>query len=72
MHKHINSSMMHFFYHLFDLISKLCVCVLFSYDAKEAHEIEEFTMYSGYTNLSITAVFAECLPGTLGKDFLKN
>jgi hypothetical protein len=39
MHKHINSNMMHFFYHLFGLISTFCVCSF--YDANEAHKIRK-------------------------------
>jgi hypothetical protein len=42
MHKHINSNMMQFFYHLFELISKFCVCSF--YDANEAHKIEEISL----------------------------
>jgi hypothetical protein len=41
MHKHINSNMMHF-YHLFELISKFCVCSF--YDANEAHKIEKTSL----------------------------
>jgi hypothetical protein len=34
--------MMQFFYHLFELISKFCVCSF--YDANEAHKIKEISL----------------------------
>jgi hypothetical protein len=43
MHKQLNTSMT-FFYHLFELISKFCVCSF--YDANEAHKIEEISLLS--------------------------
>jgi hypothetical protein len=39
MHKHIELQHDAFFYHLFGLISKFCVCSF--YDANEAQEIED-------------------------------
>jgi hypothetical protein len=42
MHKHIKLQHDAFFYHLFELISKFCVCSF--YDANEAHKIEEISL----------------------------
>jgi hypothetical protein len=41
-----------FFYNLFELNSKFCVCSF--YDANEAHQIRNSSMYFLYTILSIT------------------
>jgi hypothetical protein len=38
------------------LINRSCLRVCSFYDANMAHEIEEFTLYSWYTTLSITLV----------------
>jgi hypothetical protein len=42
MHKHIELQHDAFFYHLFELISKFCVCSF--YDANKAHKIEEISL----------------------------
>jgi hypothetical protein len=52
MHKHKNSSMMHF-YHLFDLISKLCVCSFLMMQMRHI-ELRLTLYYSWYTTWSIT------------------
>jgi hypothetical protein len=46
-----------FFYNLFELNSKFCVCSF--YDANEAHQIRNSSMYFLYTILSITEALAE-------------
>jgi hypothetical protein len=52
MHKHIELQHDAFFYQLFELTSKFCVCSF--YDANEAHKVEEISPYPLFTNLSIT------------------
>jgi hypothetical protein len=52
MHKHIELQHDAFFYQLFELTSKFCVCSF--YDANEAHKVEEISPYPLFTKLSIT------------------